>query len=198
MKYVEYAQKMKDVPYAGIEYTMAYFASPGMVRKFPMKVTAVISTDPVVKLPGTATNPWGDTVGIVGVGEKAFSGRDYITDIILSPGVYMISPGAFAGCSGLKRIFIPRGVTRIEEKVFDGCKQLEDVYFEGTMEEWKETVIVHEKHEIEFGGFIPGTPVQKFEGERMVHITGNDPLLMANVHFRCDPDLIFDNTEEPR
>ena len=62
---------------------------------------------------------------------------------------------------------------------------LEDVYYEGTMEEWKSIDIVHDRHEIEFGDLIPGSPLQEIKAERLMHVPGNDALFMANIHFRC-------------
>ena len=53
------------------------------------------------------------------------------------------------------------------------------------MEEWKKINIVHQKHEIEFGKLIPGTPVHEIQSERMLNIPGNEALFSANVHFRC-------------
>ncbi|MCR5627721.1 MAG: hypothetical protein K6F99_10405 [Lachnospiraceae bacterium] len=61
------------------------------------------------------------------------------------------------------------------------------------MEDWKTIDIVTEKHEIDFGDFIPGSPVSEIEDERLVHIPGNDALYRATIHFCCDPDrLVLD------
>ena len=70
-------------------------------------------------------------------------------------------------------------------RVLAGCDNLEDVYFEGSMEEWRKINIVHDKHEIEFGKLISGTPVHEIKAERLLHVPGNDALLTANIHFHC-------------
>ena len=191
MKYKEFAEVARNLPYTEIEYRFAYGGSPGMVRKFPMMVTSFAETDGVIKLPEKVNNRWDMPVGLVRVFGNAFREKSGITDIILPSCVYEIDAGAFAGCKSLKRITIPRGVSRIAERTFAGCDSLEDVYFEGTVDEWKKTNIIHERHEMDFGDFIPGTPVQRFEGERMVHISGNDALFTANIHFRCDFTMIY-------
>ena len=83
----------------------------------------------------------------------------------------------------LRRITIPCKIKSIGEGTFLGCDKLEDVYFEGTKEEWDKMKIVHDKHEIEFGKLIPGTPVHEIKAERLLHVPGNDALLTANIHF---------------
>ncbi len=51
--------------------------------------------------------------------------------------------------------------------------------------EWKQVHIVHQKHEIEFGHLVSGTPVPYIISERIIHIPGNDALLKADIHFCC-------------
>ena len=196
MNYREYFLKIKDVPASEkLEYDLAVFwLHPGHL---PLKLVSLGGErSPVIKVPAEAVNRYGghdSLVPVIGISGNAFSGNERVTDIILPQGIEKISAGAFAGCTNLRRITIPKKVRFIDEGTFDGCASLEDVYYEGTPDDWKNVVIVHCRHEIEFGKLISGTPVQKIVGERLVHVPGNDALLTANIHFRCG----LENAAEP-
>ena len=88
----------------------------------------------------------------------------------------------------MKRITIPKCVKRIEENAFKKCERLEDVYYEGTLEEWRKIDIVSEKYEVEFGEFYPGTPIQKIRNAELRHIPGNEALFRATIHINCNLD----------
>lgn len=185
MNYTEYRCVIEDTPYTdSIKYKQAVFWVHS--EHLPLGVVSVgENVSGIVKIPDHIVNKAGCSVPVIAVNKNAFAGHDCITDIVLPSGLERIPGGAFSGCSGLRRITIPRKVKSIQEGAFAGCDNLEDVYYEGTREEWKNVNIVHQKHEIEFGEFIPGTPVQSIKAERLVHIPGNDALLKANIHFHC-------------
>ena len=188
MNYNEYVQKMKDVPYAeSLSYRLGYGGMISRGREWPQLVEGVDDSLSVVKVPMYHINN-NRYVRVLGFTKEAFRGKALITDIIIGKvNNACIASGSFAGCKNLKRITIPR-VVRIEENAFKDCDNLEDVFFEGSMEEWREIHIVSEKHEMHFGDYIPGTPVQKLESDRLIHLTGNDALLTSTVHFNCNLD----------
>ena len=186
MNFREYREMIKDLPYTDtLKYTQAYmWLHPD---RLPLGLVSVGEDAPaIIKIPDMTTNSYGRKVPVVSVSRDAFQGQDKITDIILPSTLQSIPDGAFAGCSGLERIVIPKKITSIGEGTFSGCESHKDVYFDGSMEEWKKINIIHSKHEIEFGDLIPGTPVLEIKEERLIHIPGNDALLKADIHFNCE------------
>ena len=139
-----------------------------------------------VKIPDSAVNEYGFRVRIIKFQSKTFAGNEEIEEVILPPGIWNVPAGAFEGCKNLKRITLPRKIGEIGEGAFRGCETLEDVYYEGTPEDWIERKIVHQKHEIEFGELLPGSPAAEILAERWVPIPGNEALFQATLHFRCD------------
>lgn len=187
MNYREYEEMIKDVPYPDtIEYKLPFmWLHP---QNLPLGVTSIGDSGlSIIKIPERAMNRYGRNVPVITFSRQAFSGKSNITDIVLPQSIERIPKGAFEGCTGLKRITVPRKVKVIKESTFAGCEQLEDVYFEGTMEEWNRIIIIHHKHEVEFGQLIPGTPVQEVKAERMIFIPGNEAIFSANIHFLCGP-----------
>ncbi len=186
MKYSEFVELMKERPYTeSLGYRLGYGGRTSRGREWPQLVEEVDDSVEIVKVP--LYHERGDRyVRVLGFSPKAFRDKEKITDIIISKvhDAYIWS-GSFAGCKNLKRITIPR-VMRIEKNAFRDCDSLEDIYFEGSLEEWREIEIVSEKHVMDFGGFIPGSPVQKLESERLERLSGNDALFKATIHFNCD------------
>lgn len=185
MNFREYEEIIRNVLYTDtLEYKMAFmWLRPEIV---PLCVTSIGKRgSDIIRIPGRVINEYGMNVPVVAFSHQAFSEKSNITDIILPNSIERFPKGAFEGCTGLKRITVSRKVKIIKEGTFAGCKRLEDVYYEGTMEEWNRISIVHNKHEIEFGKLIPGTPVQEVKAERMLYIPGNEALFSANIHFLC-------------
>ena len=61
------------------------------------------------------------------IGENAFSGNKYITEVHFGAGVTLIDNGAFSGCTGLTGVSVPDGITSIGDSVFKGCTGLTSV-----------------------------------------------------------------------
>lgn len=186
MNFKEYKQIIKGVPYTE-ELKFSYAVMWLHPEILPLKVVSVgENPEGIIRIPEETVNSYKRKVPVVAIDRGVFVNRDKVTDIILHSGIKNIPQGAFAGCSALKRITIPKKVKSIREGTFAGCDSLEDVYYEGTMKEWKKVDIVRYRHEIELGGLIPGTASQEVEDESLTHIPGNDALLTANIHFNCD------------
>lgn len=188
MTFGEYITTIIDVPMSDkLEY---YPAVLWLNRgRLPLSLVSVgDETMPVIKIPARAANLYGNEkiiVPVIAISSNAFRGRQHITDVVLPSSIERLAPRCFAGCTNLRNITIPKRIARIPEEVFDGCKQLENIYYEGTPEEWEHLNINHQKHEVEFGEIISGTPVQKLTAERYIHIPGNESLFTANIHFHC-------------
>ena len=60
------------------------------------------------------------------IGEEAFSGCDYLTDITLGENVKSLGDKAFYTCDALERVEIPSTVTDIGEKTFYSCPALKE------------------------------------------------------------------------
>ena len=60
------------------------------------------------------------------IGEEAFSGCDYLTDITLGENVKTLGDKAFYTCDALARVEIPSTVTDIGEKTFYSCPALKE------------------------------------------------------------------------
>lgn len=192
MNHTEFLDRIRMVPeYSGIKYSPAFMwprseRMPLAAVSLPVPETDVYGT--VIRMPRKVCNWYKREVSVISIAPNLFRGNEAVTDIVLPSGLRSIPDGAFAGCTSLERITIPRMIRYIGPGTFLGCSSLADVYYEGTPEEWDKIRIVHEKHEIEFGDLIPGSPVQQVKAERRIHIPGNDALLTANIHFHCIPD----------
>ncbi len=186
MTYQEYCEATKHVPISDeLEFFPSYFWPHPTTLSLADLVSVGNSGLSVVKVPETAINKFGRAVPVAYIARRAFAGNQTVTDIILPASIKSLPAGAFAGCTNLRNITIPRSVKTIPEKTFEGCTRLVNVFYEGTPEEWDAVRIVRDRHVVEFGDCIPGTPVNTIVSERRDHIPGNEPLFAANIHFRC-------------
>ena len=139
----------------------------------------------VIAVPERAKTKYGNTAPVTAVSKTAFSANGTVTDIFLPHTVASLQDGAFAGCVNLRNITIPKSVRWIGKGTFDGCENLENIYYEGTKEEWETVEIVRRRRSVEFGGLIPGTPVETVADDRITPVPGNEALFFCSVHFNC-------------
>ena len=183
---IKTTEEAKDLTFGYMGYT--YIS--GVMRRAPMFATTLGDTaSEVIKLPRKAINKWGIEVDVVGFRPWVFQGNNKVTDIILHSGIHGLPDAAFKGCTNLKRLTIPKNTIKIGRDVFAGCDSLQDVYYEGTIEQWKKIEIYTGKRIIEYGKLIPGTPVCELSADYFKHDPGNDALLKANIHFQ----FVFDS-----
>ncbi len=185
MNYPEYAESVRDVPVSDkLKFDKAHMW-PGEGR-VPLKLTSLGGEEgPVIRVPAWVTKWNGLTVPVVAISATAFRGNGHVTDVILPSTLQTIPEGAFEGCVSLANITIPAGVTRIPEGTFRDCVSLKNVYYGGSREEWERVDVVHCRCDVELGPLEPGTPIQSIRSERLTHIPGNEPVLTADIHFRC-------------
>lgn len=194
MTYEKYCESVKDIE--PLRDNKLYFDVVMWPRRerLPLRLMTTGDGNPsVVKVPESIKNRYGNIVPVIGISANAFAGNENVTDIILPSSIGSFPAGALADCRNLRNITIPKSIPIIMEKTFEGCVSLKNVFYEGTLEEWRNLEIVHEKHEIEFGDCFPGTPVHRVLSERLLHIPGNDALFSATIHFRCE----LEKTEQP-
>ena len=97
----------------------------------------------------------GETV--YGLGKAAFLGCTKLESVKINAEVKIIPSGAFGSCSSLKEIYIPLSVGEIEGAyyqngalyyghAFYNCTALTDIYFAGSVEQWKSIKIDFEQY----------------------------------------------------
>ena len=69
---------------------------------------------------------------------SAFGGCGNMTSITIPDGVTSIGEGAFSHCDRLERVVIPDSVTSIGFFSFNYCENLTDIFYKGTVMQWKE------------------------------------------------------------
>ena len=169
MEYGEYLKIMEDVqPSEKLEYERAVlWLHP---QKLPLGLVSLGGEQSsVIRVPAKAKNLYGRIVPVIAIARKCFAGNERITDVILPSGISSL----------------PRRIKTIKENTFAGCVSLQNIFYEGTIEEWRSVEIVCEKRETRFGPLIPGTPVQSIVSDKLIHIPGNEALFFADIHFRC-------------
>ena len=97
------------------------FANTNASESFEMDGTTL------VKYTGTAkTVSVSDTVKVIG--EEAFAGNEFITEVKLPNGLEEISYRAFADCSSLEKVVIGNEVYTIASGAFSNCSALKEFY----------------------------------------------------------------------
>ncbi len=81
--------------------------------------------------------------GVTTIASNAFRQNHYIENCFLPAGVETIGGNAFTGCTALKSITIPKTVKTIAiGGIGIGGATLTDIYYEGSEDEWNNTIIL--------------------------------------------------------
>ena len=73
---------------------------------------------------------------VISIGDSAFIGCTYITNIEIPDSVTGVGYMAFYGCTSLKNIRIGNSLTSIGVWAFGGCTSLASINFAGTVDQW--------------------------------------------------------------
>ncbi len=74
------------------------------------------------------------------IGISAFSNCPSLKEVVIPNGVTSLENHAFSYCTSLESITVPKGVNLIDNAALEGCTALTDIYYGGTVEEFKEAV----------------------------------------------------------
>lgn len=75
--------------------------------------------------------------GVTRIGDCAFSGCNGLTSVRLPNTLTRIEDWGFSNCSGLKSITLPSSLTLIGPNAFKGCSKLINIYFDGTLAQFR-------------------------------------------------------------
>jgi len=68
---------------------------------------------------------------------SAFQGNKEIMYVNIEAEIKNVSASAFFNCEKLTRIDLPKTIINIKPYAFSGCKNLKEIFFGGTVQEWK-------------------------------------------------------------
>lgn len=71
------------------------------------------------------------------IDDESFCQCESLDSIFIPDGVTFIGGVAFAYCSSLTTVVIPKSVTIIDKGAFSECSNLKEVYYQGTIDDWK-------------------------------------------------------------
>jgi hypothetical protein len=74
---------------------------------------------------------------VIVIAQEAFALNNSIHSISIPHSVQVIGYGAFYSCQSLTSITLPKGISVIDDYAFGGCTALTEVFYEGTIAEWK-------------------------------------------------------------
>ena len=74
------------------------------------------------------------------IGDHAFAHCLKLEEITI-PNIKSIESGLLTDCSSLKTVRLPKTITEIGNNAFGACNNLENIFYEGTMEEFKKVYI---------------------------------------------------------
>ena len=106
-------------------------------------VTDVVIGDGVSEIGGCAFRGFGKLArvsfgkGVKILGVSCFSECAGLTEVTLPEGLRVIGPKAFEKCVGIQKLWLPSTLKSIDFKAFYGDDAVTDVYFGGTLKEWR-------------------------------------------------------------
>lgn len=74
---------------------------------------------------------------VIVIAQEAFALNNSIHSISIPHSVQVIGYGAFYSCQSLTSITLPKGISVIDDYAFWGCTSLTELFYDGTIDEWK-------------------------------------------------------------
>ena len=87
---------------------------------------------------------------VTDIGAGAFEYCEQLENVIISNNVTSIRYETFFYCDSLKSITIPYSVNSVDSSAFFGCRSLTDVYYNGTIDQWKRISIYNNNEYLEY------------------------------------------------
>ncbi|GHU49864.1 hypothetical protein FACS1894200_08970 [Spirochaetia bacterium] len=84
-----------------------------------VSIVRYIGSDKAVPIPGAIGGK-----AVIGIADRAFSGRSDLVNCVIPPSVTYIGAWAFSGCTGIQSIIIPSSVIHIGMGALSGCYRL--------------------------------------------------------------------------
>ena len=142
-------------------------AAPAATYKMPDTVKEISANafDGVQKMKSLILS-----AGMKTVPADSFTNIGTLTEVTFPQGVERIDSFAFSECAALEQIMVASGIALIDRSAFADCPKLKDVYFSGTLAQWKSackwpsgepyaSVRIH-------CGTVPGLPMTDIEQGR--------------------------------
>ena len=79
-----------------------------------------------------------DGVPVTMVNSYGFARNEYLIEVVMQEGIWVIGNSAFYDCWRLKKVTIPDSVTQIEGRAFALCYKLTTIIYKGTVEQWEQ------------------------------------------------------------
>ena len=137
------------------------------------------------------------------IGEEAFEECYELVHISIPDSVTYIGWGAFSYCLKLSSIQIGRNMAEIANNAFYRCSELTDVYYNGTVKDWRNKVTVGTKNEFvleaTFHYILDFKPTQLVEKLEIVNIPDKNEYLMGeelNLTGLVVEVVYYDGTRE--
>lgn len=156
----------------GLEYTLSdehyLCVGIGECDETDIEIANVVRGVPVE---GTKTNAFENCTtitsviipdGITGLRNGTFANCINLAKVSIGEGLKLLNT-IFSGCTSLKELTLPKSLNTILTNVFKDCSSLSDVYYAGTILDWRAITIV----------------------------SGNEPLTNATIHYSKNKGLIY-------
>ena len=88
------------------------------------------------------------SASVTSIEMSAFYGCEGLISVTIPDGIKSIEKNTFKGCTSLTSVTIPASVTKIEYRAFDKCRNLTDVYYSGTIAQWKKIEINYDNPDL--------------------------------------------------
>lgn len=103
---------------------------------------------------------------IAAIGDYAFANCSALSAMLIPYGTESIGKEAFSGCHALATVVLPVTLKELGDDVFEGCPPHMMIYYEGTVDEWKQI----KKDESEFDNIavtfavseLPDDPIEEY------------------------------------